>query len=55
MDHAVYPIAKVVAAFARAITLNPDREAALRAAAQDLGITEEAVRDALSEVGEEVP
>lgn len=46
MDHAVYSIETVRAAFARALTLNPaDREAAARSAAQALGITVEAVRD----------
>lgn len=43
MDFAVIPIEKVKAAFARALALNPDREAAARAAAQSLGITVEAV------------
>lgn len=43
MDFAVIPIQKVHAAFARALDLNPDREAAACAAAQALGITAEAV------------
>ncbi|CAA2106119.1 hypothetical protein [Variovorax paradoxus] len=43
MDFAVIPIEKVKAAFARALALNADREAAARAAAQALGITPEAV------------
>jgi hypothetical protein len=50
MDFAVIPIEKVKAAFARALALSPDREApdreaAARAAAQELGITAEAVRE----------
>lgn len=54
MDHAVYPIEKVKAAFARALDLNPDREAAAAAAAQSLGITVEAVRDAVA-ISEDTP
>jgi hypothetical protein len=53
MDFAVYPIEKVKAAFARALTLNPDREAAASAAAQALGITVEAVRAVMCEENEE--
>lgn len=45
MDFAVIPIEKVMAAFARALAMNSDREAAARAAAQALGITVEAVRE----------
>ncbi|WP_418145527.1 hypothetical protein ABL850_15815 [Variovorax paradoxus] len=45
MDFTVIPIEKVKAAFARALRLNPDREAAALAAAQALGITVEAVRE----------
>lgn len=45
MDFTVIPIQKVKAAFARALALNADREAAARAAAQALGITVEAVRE----------
>jgi hypothetical protein len=48
MDFAVIPIEKVKAAFARALALNPDREAAARAAAQALCITAEAVREVVS-------
>ena len=47
MDFTVIPIEKVKAAFARALDLNPDREAAARAAAQALGITAEAVREVI--------
>jgi hypothetical protein len=53
MDFAVYPIEKVKAAFARALTLNPDREAAASAAAQALGITVEAVREVVSPEAQE--
>lgn len=49
MDFAVIPIEKVMAAFARALNLNPDREAAARAAAQALGITVEAVREVVAD------
>ena len=45
MDFTVIPIDKVKAAFARALNLNPDREAAARVAAQALGITTDAVRE----------
>jgi hypothetical protein len=45
MDFTVIPIEKVKAAFARALALNSDREAAAHAAAQALGITFEAVRE----------
>ena len=45
MDFTVIPIEKVMAAFARAVALHPDREAAMRVAAQTLGITVEAVRE----------
>ena len=45
MDHAVIPIKKIQDAFARALDLNPDREAAASAAAQALGIAPESVRD----------
>lgn len=45
MDFTVIPIEKVKTAFARALTLNADRETAARAAAQALGITVEAVRE----------
>ncbi|CAN7457449.1 hypothetical protein LJR099_003079 [Variovorax paradoxus] len=48
MDFSVIPIEKVVAAFARAIALHPDRDAAMRAAAQTLGITVEAVRNVVA-------
>ncbi|MDP9992020.1 hypothetical protein J2W28_001048 [Variovorax boronicumulans] len=48
MDFTVIPIEKVKAAFARALALNPDREAAARAAAQALGIPVETVREALA-------
>jgi len=48
MDFTVIPIEKVMAAFARAIALHPDREAAMRVAAQTLGITVETVREVVS-------
>lgn len=48
MDFTVIPIEKVKAAFERALALNPDREAAVRAAAQALGITTEAVREVVA-------
>lgn len=48
MDFTVIPIEKVMAAFARAVALHPDREAAMRVAAQTLGITYEAVRDVVT-------
>lgn len=48
MDFTVIPIEKVKAAFARALALNPDRDAAARAAAQALGVPLETVRDALA-------
>lgn len=49
MDYTVIPIEKVKAAFARALELNPDREAAAAAAAQALGIVVETVRDVVAE------
>lgn len=48
MDFTVIPIEKVMAAFARAVALHPDREAAMRVTAQTLGITVEAVREVVS-------
>lgn len=48
MDFTVIPIEKVMAAFARAVALHPDRDAAMRAAAQTLGITVETVREVVS-------
>jgi hypothetical protein len=45
MDFTVIPIEKVKAAFARALDLTPDRDIAVSAAAQSLGITVEAVRE----------
>lgn len=45
MDHAVYPFATVKKAFDSAFEANPDREAAIRAAAHELGINPEAVRE----------
>ncbi|SDX15108.1 hypothetical protein SAMN05518669_103410 [Variovorax sp. YR634] len=50
MDFTVIPIEKVKAAFARALAMNPDREAAARAAAQALGITAEAVREVVETI-----
>ncbi|MEZ2297288.1 hypothetical protein [Variovorax sp. RCC_210] len=50
MDFTVYPIERVKAAFARALELNPEREAAACAAAQALGITPEAVREVVETV-----
>lgn len=47
MDFTVIPIEKVTDAFARALALNPDREAAARVAAQALGITAKAVREVI--------
>lgn len=52
MDFAVIPIENVMAAFARALAMNSDREAAARAAAQALGITVEAVREVVSQIEE---
>lgn len=49
MDFAVIPIEKVMAAFARALAMNSDREAATCAAAQALGITVEAVREVVAD------
>jgi hypothetical protein len=49
MDFAVIPVEKVKAAFARALALNPDREAAARGAAQALAITPEAVREVVDQ------
>jgi hypothetical protein len=48
MDFAVIPIKNVQDAFARALALNSDREAAARAAAQALGITVDAVREVVA-------
>lgn len=48
MDFTVIPIEKVMAAFARALAMNSDREAAARAAAQALGITIETVSEVVS-------
>lgn len=45
----IIPIEKVKAAFGRALSLNPDREMAARAAAQALGIPTEAVREAVDQ------
>lgn len=53
MDFTVIPIQKVTAAFARALALNADREAAARAAAQALGITVEAVREVVNPEAQE--
>lgn len=49
MDHAVYPIEKVLEAFARALALDTDRETAAHAAAQSLGIDVESVRTAVGQ------
>lgn len=49
MDFTVIPIEKVKAAFARALALNSDREAAAYSAAQALGITAEAVREVVEQ------
>lgn len=49
MDFTIVPVEKVHAAFARALRLNLDREAAAQAAAQALGITVEAVREVIGE------
>jgi hypothetical protein len=49
MDHAVYPIEKVLEAFARALALDTNREAAAHAAAQSLGINVESVRAAVGQ------
>lgn len=48
MDHAVYSIEKVREAVARALILGAGRETAVHAAAQSLGISVEAVREALA-------
>jgi hypothetical protein len=48
MDHAVYSIEKVREAVARALNLGAMQEAAERSAAQALGISVEAVREALA-------
>lgn len=45
MDHTVYPIEKVKAEFARALSWNPDLDSAIEFAAKELGITAEAVRE----------
>ncbi|QRF60200.1 hypothetical protein [Variovorax paradoxus] len=47
MDFAVISIEKVKDALARALALGQDRKAAMHAAAQSLGITVEAVREAI--------
>ena len=47
MDFTVISIEKVKAALARAVAFGHDQDAAERAAAQALGITVEAVRDAI--------
>jgi len=49
MDFTVIPVERVRAAFARALALNSDRDAAFIAAAQALGITADAVREVLAE------
>lgn len=54
MDYTVYPIKQVKDALARALALGRDQEAAERAAAQALGITVEAVRDAVA-ISEDAP
>jgi len=54
MDFTVISIEKVKEAFARALALGQGQEAAERAAAQALGITVEAVRDAVA-ISEDAP
>jgi hypothetical protein len=54
MDFIVIPIEKVQGAFERALELNPDREVAAFAAAQALGITVDAVREAVAQQISEV-
>lgn len=46
----ITPITQVRAAFSRALSLAPDREAAIRATAQSLALPVEAVREAVQEV-----
>lgn len=53
MDHAIYPVKQIKAAFDRAFELSADREAAMRAAAQSLGIAVEAVRGVVGEPAKE--
>lgn len=53
MDHAIYPFEKIKAAFHRALDLSADREAAMRAAAQSLGIAVESVRGVVGEPAKE--
>lgn len=48
MDHAVYPIEKVKAAFARALAWSPDADTAIEFAARELGITPDVVREVVA-------
>lgn len=48
MDHAVYPIEKVKAAFACALAWCPDADTAIEFAARELGITAETVREVVT-------
>ena len=54
MDHAVYPIERIRAAFALALAWSPDPDTAIEFVARELGITVKTVRDALA-ISEEVP
>lgn len=54
MDYTVYSIKQVKDAIARALALGRDQKAAERAAAQALGITVEAVREAFAISGRSI-